>query len=126
MTNDYSITNNPIFQNCTQPFTELFSLLSKLQRTVVGSHTISYQTDTPTLQAIHQHADNAACTLIAGIQSLGALLAAAADNQEIGLPSSDAVYIGWLVQAVGNMLSGCFALKENLAEELVRRGIKDF
>jgi len=122
MATEHSITKNSLFQNGDQPFTELFALLPQLQRNISGNN-ISYETDTPTLEAIHLHAGNAVCLLLNSIQSLGVLLATAADNKDMGLSLSEVSQIGWLVQAIGNMLSGCYVLEADVGAELARRGI---
>lgn len=125
MANDHSISNNPIIQNSGHPFTQLFELLPKLQRDISGNY-VSYKTDTNTLKAIYQHAEDATCTLLASIQSLGIVLATAADNKDMGLSLDDVSSIGWLFQSIGDLLGSCHITRDNITEELIRRGIKDF
>ncbi len=122
MADAYSITNNPLFQNSEHPFSELFALLPKLEREISG-HEVNYRTDTNTLKAVHQHTDNATNLLLGSIQSLGTLLAAAADNGNMGLAVPDICNIGWLFRVIGNLLSSCYVLQADIDAELVKRGV---
>jgi len=120
MADEHSISNNPIFQNCEYPFSELFALLPKLQRQISGN-TVTYDTDTDILRAVYQHADNATYQLLDSIQSLGTLLATAADNEDMGLAATNICSIGWLFRAIGNMLGSCYLLQADVGAELSRR-----
>lgn len=122
MADAYSITNNPLFQNSEHPFSELFTLLPKLEREILGNE-VSYRSDTNTLKAIHQHTNNATDLLLGSIQSLGTLLATAADNGSMGLTVPDICNIGWLFRAIGNLLSSCYVLQADINAELIKRGI---
>ena len=122
MADAYSISNNPLFQNCEHPFSELFTLLPRLKREISG-HEVSYRTDTNTLKAIYQHAENATDLLLSSLQSLGTLLATAADNRNMGLAELDISNIGWLFRAIGSLLSSCYVLQGDVSLELIKRGI---
>ena len=123
MANEHSISNNPIFQNSGHSFSELFALLPKLQAKATANGDLNYSTDTNTLKAIYHHADDASVALLSGLQSLGVLLATAADNQDMGLSLGEVSAVGWLIRGIGDLLTSCTNTKDELSDELFRRGV---
>jgi len=111
MANAYSIADNPWFQNIETQFTELFDLLSKLTTTE----------DYHILIAICQHLENALHKLHVSIQSLGALLATAAENQEMKMSLKDVANIGWLIQLLADLLAACYTLESNSTAKVIKR-----
>jgi hypothetical protein len=106
MANAYSSKRNPALQNVDRPFTEIFQLLRQLPS--VSKSITSYSDDELNIaNALQQHAETASQTIISGIQSLGVILATAADNQDMGLGQNDVMAIGWLLNSLGELLENC-------------------
>lgn len=108
MANAYSSKCNPALQNVDRPFTEIFQLLPKLSN-YAGSIKFLSPEELNIFHAIQEHAETASHTLISGIQSLGILLATAADNKDMGLGQADVMAIGWLLQSLGELLENCYS-----------------
>jgi hypothetical protein len=109
MANNNSTVPISAVQNVDQPFTELFDLLPQL------NNTNAEYPHTEILRAIETHSSNAAHLILNGIQSLGALLALAAEHDDNRLTQEHIINTGWLTHALGNLLEGCVFINENLA-----------
>jgi hypothetical protein len=101
MANNNSTVHTSAVQNIDQPFTELFDLLPQLHSK--GSQ----YSQKEILRAIRIHSSNAAYVLLNGIQSLGVLLALAAEHDDNRLDKKYIVNIGWLTYTLSDLLECC-------------------
>lgn len=112
-------SRNKYFSNAEQAYTELFQLLPRMTQEFKPDRGFSFTCDSGMLAAAAQHASNATSTLTNCMQSLGVVIAYAAESGE--LTSKDVANMGWLMQVLTNLIEACNLLQNDTKFELAER-----
>lgn len=111
------IRNEESFKNSESPFTELFSLLKRIDSLPEGFTTLAYKTQE--IKKMNQHADNAMSVLLQGLQDIGVIVSMSAQkNKDI---AQDLKRIGFFISAISNLVEALHDLQIDTGYVLKQR-----
>ena len=114
---DISI-NEETVNNIESPFTELFSLLKRYEKSATGLPTLAYNFNE--LKVIHRHIDNAVELLLQGLQGVGQLIGLAGSEKKLAEGLNQ---LGFFVSLITNLTEALNDLRSDTEYVLRQREV---